>query len=219
MSDSRASTSGGRFPAAALLVMALTGFLLITTETMPAGLLPQIAAGMDVGEGTVGQFVSAFALGTVVAAVPLVALTRGARRRPVFVAGILAVLAANTVTAVSGNVALSLTARFVGGAAAGLVWGVTAGYARRISAPAHAGKALAIASLGVPTGLAVGTPFGSWLGTTLDWRWSFATLAALTLAAVVLALTVVPDAPGQPAETRASVTRSCACPVWRSSSP
>ncbi|KQT94785.1 MFS transporter [Marmoricola sp. Leaf446] len=186
--------------------MALMGFLLIATETMPAGLLPQIAAGMSVGEGTVGQFVSVFALGTVVAAIPLVALTRGMRRRPVFVAGILAVLLANAVTAVSDHLALSLVARFVGGAAAGLVWGVTAGYARRISAPAHAGRALAIASLGVPLGLAVGTPFGSWLGTTLDWRWSFVTLAALTLVAAVLALTVVPDAPGQAPESRASVT-------------
>ena len=40
-----------RFPWAALLVMALMGFLLIATETMPAGLLPQIASGLDAAEG------------------------------------------------------------------------------------------------------------------------------------------------------------------------
>jgi predicted MFS family arabinose efflux permease len=41
--------------------MALLGFILIATETMPAGLLPQIPAGLTVAEGTAGQFVSAYA--------------------------------------------------------------------------------------------------------------------------------------------------------------
>nr|WP_296765128.1 MFS transporter [Rhodococcus sp. (in: high G+C Gram-positive bacteria)] len=192
----------GALPVPALLVMALLGFLLIATETMPSGLLPQIAAGMGISEGVAGQFVSVYALGTVIAAIPAVALTRGMRRKPVFLVGILGYLAANIVTAVSADIALSLAARFVAGAFSGLLWGMTAGYARRISAPAHTGKALAIASLGLPVGLAVGTPFGSWLGTTFDWRSSFGTLAVLTLVTILLAAALVPDAPGQAATTK-----------------
>lgn len=200
------SIPGDRLPLAALLVMALMGFLLIATETMPAGLLPQIAAGMGTSEGMAGQFVSAFALGTVVAAIPAVALTRGMRRKPVFIGAILGFLVANIVTALSGEVALSLAARFVAGVFAGLLWGMTAGYARRITAPEYTGRALAIASIGVPLGLAVGTPFGSWLGTTLDWRWSFGILALLTMVTAVLAAALVPDAPGQAAATRMPLT-------------
>lgn len=59
-----APASTDRLPWASLLVMALMGFLLIATETMPAGLLPQIVAGLAITEGTAGQFVSAYALGT-----------------------------------------------------------------------------------------------------------------------------------------------------------
>lgn len=99
------------FPWAALLVTALMGFLLIATETMPAGLLPQIASGLDVTEGTAGQFVSAYALGTVIAAMPAMALTRGLRRKPVFLVGILGFLAANLITAFSTDIVLSLGAR------------------------------------------------------------------------------------------------------------
>ena len=44
-------TTHGRLPLPALLVMALIGFVLLATETMPAGLLPQIASGMNTGEG------------------------------------------------------------------------------------------------------------------------------------------------------------------------
>jgi predicted MFS family arabinose efflux permease len=192
---------------AALLVMALMGFLLIATETMPAGLLPQIATGLGIREGLAGQFVSAYALGTVVAAIPAVALTRGMRRKPVFIVAILGFLAANIVTAFSGNFALSLGARFVAGAFSGLLWGITAGYARRITPSQYAGRALAIASIGTPIGLAVGTPLGSWLGTTFDWRWSFGTLAILTLITAVLAATLLPDAPGQAATTQVPLIR------------
>ncbi|PTT63012.1 MFS transporter [Arthrobacter sp. HMWF013] len=187
--------------------MALMGFLLIATETMPAGLLPQIAAGLDVTEGTAGQFVSAYALGTVVAAMPAVAMTRGMRRKPVFVVGVLGFLAANLVTAFSTDIVLSLGARLLAGAFSGLLWGMLAGYARRITAPEHAGRALSVASVGTPVGLAVGTPFGSWLGTTLDWRWSFGVLSILTVLTVLLAVFLVPDAPGQRAGTRVPLVR------------
>ncbi|GAA3401643.1 MFS transporter [Pseudarthrobacter polychromogenes] len=202
----------GRFPWAALLVMALMGFLLIATETMPAGLLPQIASGLAVTEGTAGQFVSAYALGTVVAAMPAIALTRGLRRKPVFVVGILGFLAANLITAFSTDIALSLGARLLAGAFSGLLWGMTAGYARRITAPHQAGRALSVASVGTPVGLAVGTPFGSWLGTTFDWRWSFGVLAVLTVATLLLAVFLVPDAPGQRPGSRASLARVFAIP-------
>jgi predicted MFS family arabinose efflux permease len=133
---------------AALLIMALMGFLLIATETMPAGLLPQIAAGLATTEATVGQLVSAYALGMIVATMPLIARTRAMRRKPVFLSAALGFLLANTITTLSGSVALSLAGRFVAGAFSGLAWGMMAGYARRIAAPENAGRALAIASLG-----------------------------------------------------------------------
>lgn len=195
------------FPWAALLVMALLGFLLIATETMPAGLLSQIASGLNITEGTAGQFVSAYALGTVLAAMPAIAVTRGLRRKPVFIVGILGFLAANLITVFSTDIVLSLGARLLAGAFSGLLWGMLAGYARRITAPEHAGRALSVASLGTPVGLAVGTPFGAWLGTTFDWRWSFGVLSILTIVTVLLALILVPDAPGQPAGTRVPLLR------------
>jgi predicted MFS family arabinose efflux permease len=205
--DSDPPVPAGRFPWAALLIMALMGFLLIATETTPAGLLPQIAAGMNITDGTAGQFVSAYALGTVVAAMPAIAMTRGMRRKPVFLVGILGFLAANLITAFSTDLVLSLGARLLAGAFSGLLWGMLAGYARRITAAEHSGRALSVASLGTPVGLAVGTPFGSWLGTTFDWRWSFGVLSILTIITVLLAVFLVPDAPGQQAATRVPLVR------------
>ncbi len=52
-----------RLPLATLAALAVIGFVLVAMETMPAGLLPVIATGMGTSEGTVGLFVSAYALG------------------------------------------------------------------------------------------------------------------------------------------------------------
>src|SRR5215218_4263909 len=77
-----------RLPLAALIVLALMGFILVAIETMPAGLLPDIADGMSTSEGTVGLFVSAYALGTMIVTVPAISLTRRFRRKPLLLLGI-----------------------------------------------------------------------------------------------------------------------------------
>ncbi|WP_244638854.1 MFS transporter [Frigoribacterium sp. CFBP 13729] len=194
LSGERGTSTPTRLPLFSLVVLATIGFVLVAMETMPAGLLPQIASGLDTGEGTVGLLISAYALGTVVATVPAITLTRGLRRRPVLAAALAGLVLANVVTAFAPTVGVALASRFVAGAFSGTIWGMLAVHGRRISPPGRAGRALAIVSAGAPVGFAFGTPLGSWLGTALDWRWSFGGLSLIGLVALVLVLTVVPDA-------------------------
>ena len=199
---------GPRLPVLALALMALSGFIIIVTETLPAGLLPQLAADFEVSDGAAGQLITTYALGTVVAAIPTVAMTRGAPRRPLLVIGMLGFLVANTLTALAPTLLVALVVRFVAGAFSGLVWGMLAGYARRVASPEHAGRAVAIAMAGTPVALSVGTPLGAWLGSAVGWRWSFAAVSVLTVVVVLLVLAHVPDAPGQRA---GSGSRSAVC--------
>ena len=48
-------------PVAALLALAMTGFICIVTETLPAGLLPQVGLGLGISQAMVGQMVTAYA--------------------------------------------------------------------------------------------------------------------------------------------------------------
>jgi len=196
-----------RLPVLALVLMALSGFIIIMTETLPAGLLPQLAAEFQVSDGTAGQLVTVYALGTVLAAIPTIAMTRGASRKPLLVVGLLGFLVANTLTAVAPTLAIALIVRFIAGAFSGLIWGMLAGYARRIAAPEHAGRALAIAMAGTPLALSIGTPLGAWLGSAVGWRWSFAGVSALTVVVVLLVLACMPNASGQRSDTRLSLGR------------
>jgi predicted MFS family arabinose efflux permease len=189
-------------PLLALIALALIGFILVAMETMPAGLLPDIAAGMSTSEGTVGLFVSAYALGTVIVTVPAISLTRGFRRKPLLLISTSGLILSNAVTAVSPDIVLSLASRFVAGSFSGIIWGMLAAYAIRISPPARSGLALSIMSVGAPLGFAFGTPLGAFIGGLTDWRWSFAGLSLLGIVVGLIILASVPDAPGLPAATR-----------------
>jgi predicted MFS family arabinose efflux permease len=185
-----------------LLALAMSGFITILTETLPAGLLPQIGAGLLVSRAWVGQLVTAYAIGSLVAAIPLTAATHTMRRRSLLLIAIGGFAVANMVTAVSGDYHLTMAARFGAGMSAGLLWALLAGYAARMAPPHLTGRAVAVAMAGTPLALALGVPLGTWLGVVLGWRASFAIMSALSLCLIGWVLAAVPDFPGQTATTK-----------------
>ena len=210
--DQRAAS---RLPVGALLALAMTGFIAIMTETVPAGLLPQIAAGLGVPEAGAGQLVTVYAAGSLLAAIPLTAATLGWRRRVVLLTAIGGLLAFNTVTAASSSFVLTLVARFLAGVASGLAWGIIAGYARRLVTGPLQGRALALAMIGTPLALSLGVPAGAWVGGLFGWRATFAIMSLLTLGLAGWVRWGVPDVPGQASDRRPLIRRVFATPGIR----
>lgn len=193
----------------------MTGFICIVTETLPAGLLPQISQGLGVTPALAGQTVTAYAVGSLLAAIPLTIATQQWRRRNVLLLTIVGFLLFNSVTALSTNYGLTLVARFFAGAAAGLAWSLLAGYARRMVQPEQQGKAMAIAMVGTPIALSLGVPLGTWMGGVVGWQAAFAAMSALTIALIVWVLLKVPDYPGQAATQRVPLRTVLATPGVR----
>jgi len=194
-------------PLSGLLALAMTGFIAILSETLPAGLLGQISAGMHISEAMSGQLVTVYALGSLLTAIPLVTLTQGWRRRPVLLLAIVGFLLFNTLTAVSQSYSLTLVARFMTGVAAGLAWGVIAGHARRMVSPAQQGRAMAVAMIGAPLALSLGVPAGTWLGELVGWRATFAGVSLSTVLLIVWVLCKVPDFDGHPPGQRPGIAQ------------
>lgn len=204
-----------RLPVGALLALAMTGFICIVTETLPAGLLPLISDGLGVSASMAGQMVTAYALGSVLAVIPLTIATRGWRRRNVLLLTIVGFLLFNSITALSSHYGLTLLARCLAGMAAGLAWSLLAGYARRMVEPHQQGKALALAMVGTPIALSLGVPLGTWLGGLVGWRTTFGIMSALTLVLIVWVLVKVPDYPGQSAHQRMPLRKVLTTPGVR----
>ncbi|KPC33555.1 Major facilitator family transporter [Pseudomonas syringae pv. cilantro] len=207
---------GEKLPLGALLALAMTGFICIVTETLPAGLLPEIGTGLGVSASFAGQMVTVYALGSLLAAIPLTIATQSWRRRTVLLLTIIGFLVFNSVTALSSDYWLTLVARFFAGVSAGLAWSLIAGYARRMVVPQLQGRALAIAMVGTPIALSLGVPLGTWLGGFMGWRMAFGLMSGMTLLLIVWVLVKVPDYPGQSSSQRMALRQVFFTPGVRS---
>ncbi|MFL1504278.1 MFS transporter [Pseudomonas sp. O64] len=215
LTDSPSATQRDALPLGGLLALAAAGFITILTEAMPAGLLPQMSDGLSVSPAWVGQLVTVYALGSLLAAIPLTLLTRGWRRRPLLLIAIAGFALVNSVTALSTHYGLTLVARFFAGVFAGLLWALLAGYASRMVAPHLQGRAIAVAMLGAPLALSLGVPAGTFLGTAVGWRLSFAIMTGLTLLLLVWARWQLPDFAGEPAGKRLGLHKVLTLPGIR----
>ncbi|MCC7696326.1 MFS transporter [Janthinobacterium sp. EB271-G4-7A] len=199
------SSVSERLPVLALLALAMTAFLALLSETLPAGLLPQIARDLNISEVMTGQLVTVYAIGSILTAIPLTALTSGWRRRNVLLLAIIGFLIFNTATALSPNYMVALASRFVTGMAAGLAWGLMAGYARRMVSVEQQGRAMAIAMIGTPLALSLGVPLSTLMGGVLGWRSIFGIMSGMAVVLVAWVLLAVPDYPGQKNGERLSI--------------
>lgn len=186
-----------RLPLPALLALAMAAFITILTEALPAGLLPLMAQSLTVSEALVGQLVTIYAIGSLLAAIPLTAVTQSWRRRPLLLIAISGFAVVNAVTAVSDSYTITLVARFFAGVFAGLLWALVAGYAARMVPEHLKGRAIAIAMAGTPIALSLGIPAGTFLGAAWGWRVTFGLMSILTVILVVWVTAKVPDFPGQ----------------------
>ncbi|HDX9613025.1 TPA: MFS transporter [Bacillus toyonensis] len=219
LSTRRSATTSSlpeRLPWNGLIALALAGFICILTETIPAGLLIEIGHGLGVTESLAGQLVTSYALGSLLAAIPLTIATQVWRRKALLLLCIVGFLLFNTITAFSFNYTLTLIVRFLAGVTAGILWGMTAGYARLMVPESLRGKAMAVAMAGTPLALAFGVPLGTFLGSFLGWRSVFGILSLLSLILVIWVLWKLPDFPGKSIEKRISLLKVLVTPGVRS---
>ncbi|MBY6344730.1 MFS transporter [Providencia rettgeri] len=186
-----------RLPLPALLALAMAAFITILTEALPAGLLPLMAQSLTVSEALVGQLVTIYAIGSLLAAIPLTVVTQSWRRRPLLLIAISGFALVNMVTAVSDSYTVILVGRFFAGVFAGLLWALVAGYAARLVPEHLKGRAIAVAMAGTPIALSLGIPAGTFLGVAYGWRATFGLMSALTVILVFWVIAKVPDFPGQ----------------------
>ncbi|MFC6418974.1 MFS transporter [Sanguibacter inulinus] len=187
-----------RLPLASLLALAVTCFVTLLSETLPAGLLLQMSDDLGISTSTAGQTVTVFAVGCLVGAIPLTSLTASLPRRAVVVGMLLGFVVVNTATALAPSLPILLATRFLAGLGAGMTWALIPSYARRLSPPHLAGRAIALTALGSTLALAVGVPAGTALGEAVGWRWTFGVLSVVALGLVVWVRLGTADVPGTP---------------------
>jgi predicted MFS family arabinose efflux permease len=175
-----------------VMLLAVGTFLTATTEFVIAGLLPELAADLDVSVARAGLLITAFAVGMIVGA-PLIAVaTARVPQRSTLVAALLVFSAGHIVAALSSSFAVVLTARIVTALATGTFLAVAAAVAVAAVGAANGARAMGTLMSGVAFATVVGVPLGSFVGHLVGWRGVFWGLAVVSAVAAVGIARLVP---------------------------
>lgn len=176
----------------AIIALALGGFGIGTTEFVAMGLLPNIAHTLGISEPTAGHVISAYALGVVVGAPLIAALTARMSRRTLLIGLMVAFTVGNLATVLAPSYGLLIAARFVAGLPHGAYFGVAALVAAHLAGPRDRAKAVGKVMLGLSVANVLGVPMATWLGESLGWRSAFALVVIIGLATIAALMRSLP---------------------------
>lgn len=162
-------------------LLAVSAFVIVTTEFLIVGLLPALARDLGLGIARAGQLVTLFAFTVMLAGPPLTALLAHLDRRRLFVAILLLFAASNALAAVATLPWLLALARVLPALALPVFWGTASETAAQLAPAGQGGRAVARVYLGITTAMLFGIPLGTLAAEAIGWRGSFWLLSALSL--------------------------------------
>lgn len=168
----------------------LLGFSLFamgTAEFLLAGVLPAVAADLDVSLSSAGLLITAFVLG----GPPFAVLSLHWPRRTALVAA-QGVFAAGIVVGLLGNVQVLLVTRAISGIAYAGFFAVASVTAIGLVTPDRNARASGVVVSGLSVAMVAGGPAGTLLSHFTEWRGGFWAVVALTVAGITGCLLGLP---------------------------
>lgn len=178
-----------------VFALAMGGFGIGTGEFAIMGLMPNVALDLGVSEPQVGHLISTYALGVVVGAPILAILGAQLFRRQLLILLMAFYALGNFASALASNYESLLFFRFIAGLPHGAYFGVAALVAASL-VPAHQrAKAVSQVMMGLTLALLIGNPLATVMGQSMDWRYAFGFVGAVSLLTVVLVTLFLPKDP------------------------
>ncbi|MEU7059409.1 MFS transporter [Streptomyces sp. NPDC046197] len=200
----------------ALLALAVGAFGIGTTEFVMMGLLPDVANDLHISIPAAGHLVSAYALGVVIGAPLLAAVTARLSRRHVLIGLMALFVAGNALSALAPGYDSLLAARFLSGLPHGAFFGVGAVVATGMVAPERRARSVSLMFLGLTVANIAGVPVATLVGQHLGWRATFFSVSTIGLAAIVSLALLVPHDHTHASATglRGELAALRSLPVW-----
>jgi DHA1 family inner membrane transport protein len=176
----------------AVLLLAISAFVIVTTEFIIVGLLPALARDLDISISIAGLLVTLFAFTVMLFGPILTAALSHFERKRLFVVILLLFAGSNALAAAAPSIWLLGLGRFIPALALPVFWGTASETAAELVGPEKAGKAVANVYLGISGAMVLGIPLGTLASTVLGWRGTFWGLSGLSLLMAALLMAVMP---------------------------
>ncbi|UXT41649.1 MFS transporter [Agrobacterium tumefaciens] len=159
-------------------------FALVTTEFLPVGLLPLIAADLGISEGTAGLMVTVPGFLAAIAAPMTLGFAARFDRKRVLVALLMLLVVSNAIVATAQGFAALMFGRVLLGIAVGGFWTIGGSLGPRLRPGAEGPRATALIFSGVSLGTVAGVPAGALIGDLFGWRAAFLLVSGVALLVV-----------------------------------
>ncbi|MFI9417029.1 MFS transporter [Streptomyces werraensis] len=169
----------------AVYVLALGIFAMVTSEFVVAGLMPQMADGLNATIPQIGYLITAFAVAMAAGGPFLTMALMKLPPRTALMALFVIFLAGNALAATATGYSTMMAARIVTGIASQAFFGVGISMCAQITRPEIRGRAIAVAMNGLMLGTLLGLPVSTLIGERFGWRAAFWAIAAITVIAAV----------------------------------
>ncbi|MBL8579493.1 MAG: MFS transporter [Mesorhizobium sp.] len=168
-------------------IYALTAaaFAIGTTEFVIMGLLPEIAADLQVSIPSAGLLVAGYALGVVVGAPILTLGTLRFERKSLLLSLMGLFIAGNVIAAIAPSYEILMIARVVAALCHGTFFGVGAVVAASLVPSDRQASAIALMFTGLALANILGVPGGTAIGQMFGWRATFWCVSAIGAAAAI----------------------------------
>ncbi|WP_162458548.1 MFS transporter [Pseudactinotalea suaedae] len=170
-----------RLPLQPLLILGLGVLVTVTAESLPAGMMPEMAADLAVKPLEIGLLISVWAITVIVTSVPLARATGRVDRRLVVGYSLTLFALANIATALASSYPLAMATRVLAATAHGVFWAVVIVYASSLLSPSQLGRGLAVVTAGGTAATVAGLPAATLIAQTWGWRTTFVILGAIAL--------------------------------------
>src|SRR4029078_10918335 len=164
--------------------IALQAFAIGTEGFVIAGLLPSIAADLQISVSAAGQLVTAYALTYAVGSPILAVWLNNIDRRTVLALALTTFIAGNLAAMMASNYALLLASRMLMALGSGLCMPTALAVSVAVAAPERRGRAVALVTSGLTVATVLGVAFGTLVGHHLGLRATFVMFAILGAAAL-----------------------------------
>lgn len=168
-----------------LFPLALGGLGIGTTEFVIMGLLPDIAENINVSIPVAGHLISSYALGVVIGAPILVALSAKFAPRNILIVLMILFTVFNFLSTIAPDYYTLMLARFLSGLPHGAFFGVGTVVAAKLAKEGKSAQAIASMFTGLTVANLAMVPVVTFIGHHLHWRYAFGIVSLIGIFTII----------------------------------
>ena len=179
----------GIYPLLGLMVCV---FLFNASEFLPVSLLTDIAKDLGISDFQAGLLIAVYAWAVAILSLPIMLVLRKMDYKKMFLICVLTFAVFQAMSGLSESYWVLMVSRIGVAVSHSIFWSIVTPIAVNVVDPDHKEAAVGAISVGICVALVLGLPLGRVIGLAMDWRWSFLSIAVVSMIMLVAMYLLLP---------------------------